>query len=302
MREAAIDTHRSTARGARSRTGGAPPLDDLIGEGPIGRNAPRRGGVSSAAIAAQRLGGGRSAGRAAQSRREKRFSTMVRARLPRIRPLKALTIAAFGVALVGIVANAMIFQRGHRPAPLFGLGHTIDGASDAAQRTAAALPPPAPPVPAEKTGTIPTPLSAAAVPAAPAEPAQPVVAAPKATPEHHAPKIHHEESAKPKAEGVATATAHPRPGHPAVAKAEHRSAAKVDPVAQLLAGEPHTAATDVKAKPVAKPPVKAEAKATAPAEPARAAKAAAVAPAAHLHHHVAEKASAETAKPAAQTD
>ncbi len=325
MRDAAIDTHRSPARGSgRARAAGAPPLDDMVGEGPVSRGAPRRGGITSAAVAAQRLGGGRSPDAAARGRRGPGLAARFYGRLPRIRPLKALTVAAFGVALVGIVANAMVFQRGHHPSPLFGLGRSVDGTSDAAERTAAAVPAPAVPAPVENTGTI---LPTVAAPVDPAPPA--AAAPPKPAPVHHAAaKVHREEASASKPAGPTAA--HPRPGRPAQAKAEAKPDAKpepkVDPVARLLAGPAHPAKPDVKAAPAAKPdakaaPVagatpaakvapavkahgvsdaKAEPKPAAAGEAARPAKVAAAAP--HPHHRLAATAPAEGAKPAAEAE
>ena len=231
------------------------------------RPAPRRAAATSAAIAAQRLGGGRAARGAAGVQRGAGVLARFRGRLPRIRPLKALTVAAFGVALVGIVANAMVFQRSSHPSPLFGLGRSVDGASDAAQRSAAALPPPPQPVPVEKTGTIP---AAPAIPAAAPDPAPPVAAgvASKPAPVHHAAALHHEE-AKPKP--PAAAAAHPRPGRVETAKVEPKTEAKADPVAKLLAGTAHPAKTAPGATP-------------------------------HPHHRVAEKAPGDGATPAARTE
>ncbi len=290
MRDAAIDTHRSPARGSgRSRAAGAPPLDDMVGEGPVSRGTPRRGGITSAAVAAQRLGGGRSA---ARGRAGPGLVARFYGRLPRVRPLKALTVAAFGVALVGIVANAMVFQRGHHPSPLFGLGRSVDGAPDAAG-TAAALPAPPVPAPVEKTGTIPP------APAAPVEAPPPAAApAPSPAPAHHAAaRVHREDVPAPRS-AAATAMAHPRPGHaaPAHAKAEPRpekSEAGADPVAKLLAGEARPA------KPEAKPGSKPDAKPAAAAASPRSAKVAA-APSLHPHHRPAATASAGKPAPEAE--
>ncbi len=287
MRDAAIDTHRSAARGAdRSRSAGAPRLDDLVGEGPVSRTAPGRGGITSAAIAAQRLGGGRSSRGPARGPGRSGALTRLRGRLPRIRPLKALTIAAFGVALVGIVANAMVFQRSSHVPPVFGLGRSADAMPDAAARTAAAVPAPAAPAPIEKTGTI---ASVIAAPEA-APPVAPTGATPRPAPIHHAaPKVHHDETAA-KPDATVAKAAHPRPGHPAGAKVVSKSDAKVDPVARLLAGTAHPAPA------IAKAPAKPAA--TTGATPP--AKTAAAAPA--PHHRLAQKTSGESAKPAGKTE
>ena len=213
--------------------------------------------------------------------------------------MKALTVAAFGVALVGIVANAMVFQRGHHPSPLFGLGRSVDGSSDAAQLTAAALPAPVPPVPVERTGTIP---QAAAAPVDLGPPA--IAATPRPAPVHHAAaKVLHESGSTPKAADAARAGAHPRPGHPAGAhvtvgsKVEAKAAAKADPVAKLLAGASHPATAQAKASPTGKA---APAARSAPAGQSNAETAAS--PASHPHHRLAATAPADGGKPASRTE
>ena len=236
MRDAAIDPLRQPGRGAaRPRTAGAPPLDGVLddGMGPRGqKGSARQGRATSAAIAAQRLGGGRNVALSvAQARRRAApgLLSRLRARLPRIRPLRALAVAAFGIALVGIVANAMVFQHGRHPAPLFGLGRSIDGQPEVGQQAAApSLPAPVPvSPPVERTGstTPPAPSPAAVEP-------DPVAVAPKpvpAAPVHRAaaPKARHEEARHEDGIGAMLAAkpaAHPRPGQ--AVKAAAKPAAK----------------------------------------------------------------------------
>ena len=217
----------------------------MLGEG-LGprsnKSAARTSGPSSAAIAAQRLGGGRAA--AARRRSEPGFAARLKARLPRIRPFKVLTVSAFSIALVGIVANAMIFQRGHHPAPLFGLGRSVDGQPEAAppsvversapvatpavpaprEPAALAPPPPAPPVVVD-----PTPRAAAAVPPKPVH--------------HAAPKPHQVDAIGGLLSAAPKPAAHPRPG--AVAS-KPSAAAKPAPVTDAAGTASH-------AKPVTKP-------------------------------------------------
>ncbi len=230
LRDAAIDSHPQPGRGAaRPRTAGAPPLEGMLGEGVSPRGpkpASRQNRVASAAVAARRLGGGRALGRG--ERGEPGLVTRLRSRLPRIRPFKALTVSVFSIALVGIVANAMVFQRGRHPAPLFGLGGSVDGQPDAAQRTVAVAPPPAPAPAADHTGTISPALTP--VPAQTLDLAPPVaIAAPKPVPTHHvaAPKPHRQDGIGGLLAGTAPASAtHRRPGHPAAKpEASHADAA-----------------------------------------------------------------------------
>ena len=259
MRDAAIDPLRQSGRGgARVRSSGAPSLDGMVDERPAPRGsktgAARVGGVmTSAAIAAQRLGGRRGGPSVARGRSTPGALARLRGRLPRIRPFKALTVGVFSVALVGIVANAMVFQRGRHPAPLFGLGHSVEGAPDPAQQ-AAASPPPAP-VPVEPTGTI-------APPAAPVPAAPPAAAAAPASAPRHAAAKRREDGIGGLIKAVApSAAAHPRPGRPASRPA----------TADAAATHPRPAA-----RPEAKPDVKprpehrarAEATAAADARPA----------------------------------
>ena len=224
LRDAAIDPHRQSGRGAaRARSAGAPPLDGMLGEGSASRVAQpvaRKSAMTSAAIAAQRLGGGRTAAAAlagGRRRAEPGFVSRLRSRFPKVRPLKLLTTSIFSVALVGIVANAMVFQRGRHPAPLFGVGQPGDGPGEAAPRAASAAPATAP-APAERTGSVPP------VPVAPVVEAPAPVAAPAARPApvHRAAARPHREDRAATLPGTkpppSTAEArHPRPGH--VAKA-----------------------------------------------------------------------------------
>lgn len=218
LRDAAIDSHPQPGRGnARPRTSGAPALEGMLGEGVSPRGpkpVSRQGRVSSAAVAARRLGGGRVLGGGRPG--DPGLLMRLRARLPRIRPLRAFTVSVFSIALVGIVANAMVMQRGHHAAPLFGLGGSVDGQPDAAQRTVAVAPLPVS-APVDHTGTIAPFLSPAPV-SAPADFGPPVaVATAKPTPIHHvAAKPHHQDDIG----GLLTGTApdpatHRRPGHPA---------------------------------------------------------------------------------------
>ncbi len=214
MRDAALDPLRPTLRGAtRPRSSGAPPLDGMLGEGLSPRSpkpAARSNGPTSAAIAAQRLGGGR--GAASRRRNEPGIAERLKARLPRIRPFKILAVSAFSIALVGIVANAMIFQHGHHPAPLFGLGRSIDGQPDALRTVGE---PPAP----VATPAVPAPLQPAALAPPPSAPPVVVDPAPRAAAPVGLKPIHHT-AAKPQPAdaigGLLSASsapvAHPRPG------------------------------------------------------------------------------------------
>ena len=217
LRDAAIDPHRQSGRGAaRARSAGAPPLDGMLGEATASRVAQpvaRKSAMTSAAIAAQRLGGGRTAAAAlagGRRRAEPGVVSRLRSRFPKVRPLKLLTTSIFSVALVGIVANAMVFQRGRHPAPLFGVGQSGDGQGEAPPRAASAAPAPAP---AERTGSVPPP------PVAPvAEPTAPVAApAARPAPVHRAARPHQEDRAATlpgTKQPTPTAEArHPRPGH-----------------------------------------------------------------------------------------
>ena len=251
LRDAAIDPHRSSGRAPRSRTAGAPPLDGLLDEAPGARGArgpAKPGRMTSAAIAAQRLGGGRNVAMSVAKARRRAAPGLLarlRGRLPRVRPLRALTISAFAVALVGIVANAMVFQHGRHPAPLFGLGRSLDGQVDADRQ--AATPVPSAPVPAERTGSVPPPAPApAAVEPAPA----PVAAKPAPA---AVPPAHHAAGAKPRHEdGIGSLlaakpgphAAHPRPGAAAAAahRAELKAAEKTKPQAEAAAADRRAAA------------------------------------------------------------
>ena len=217
LRDAAIDPHRQSGRGAaRARSAGAPPLDGLLGEGTASRVAQpvaRKSAMTSAAIAAQRLGGGRTAAAAlagGRRRAEPGVVSRLRSRFPRIRPLKLLTTAVFSVALVGIVANAMVFQRGRHPAPLF--GQSAEGQGEAVNHAAATAAAPAP-APVERTGSVPS-----ASPAPAAAPAPVAAPAARPTPIHRAATRPHPEDragavpgAKPPA--ASAEARHPRPGH-----------------------------------------------------------------------------------------
>lgn len=214
MRDAAIESHPQPGRGnARPRSSGAPPLEGMLGEG-VSPRAPkpasRQGRIPSAAVAAKRLGGGRVLGGGRQG--DPGLLMRLRARLPRIRPLRALTVSVFSIALVGIVANAMVLQRGHHAAPLFGLGGSVDGQTDAAQRTVAVAPLPIP-APADHTGTI----APAPMPAPAADFGPPVaIATPKPMPIHHVAARPHQDGIGDLLAGTAPDPAtHRRPGHPA---------------------------------------------------------------------------------------
>ena len=251
LREAAIDPLRHPGRGpARPRTAGAPPLDGVLDEGVTARGAKgsgRQGKASSAAIAAQRLGGGRNVALSvAQARRraEPGLLARMRGRMPRVRPLRAVTISVFSLALVGIVANAMVFQHGRHPAPLFGLGRSIDGQPEVGQQAAAPAPAP---LPAERTGSLAPPPAPAVV-----EPRPEAVAPKPVAPVHRAavPKPRHEDGiGSLLAPGSAAPVAHPRPGSATAQKAPvRRSEPKPEaktaeaPVAQRAAD--HRAASE----------------------------------------------------------
>ncbi len=212
LRDAAIDPLRQPARGAaRPRPAGAPSLDGLLDDGAPSRAArpvARRTAIGSAAIAAQRLGGRTAAAalRGARGPAEPGLVARLRARLPKVRPFKALTIATFSLALVGIVANAMVLQRGRHPAPLFGLGQSAEDPAEGAPSRSAALPPPPAAAPVERTGSLAPPAAPALDPAPPAAP----------VPAAHAPaRPHRAEPAAAPAKPLAHALAkpHPRPGH-----------------------------------------------------------------------------------------
>jgi hypothetical protein len=243
LRDAALDPLRPTLRGAnRSRSSGPPPLDGMLGEGISPRpskSSSRKSGPTSAAIAAQRLGGGRVA--ATRRRDDPGFVGRLRARLPRIRPFKLLTVSAFGVALVGIVANAMVFQHGHHPAPLFGFGGSIDGRAEPVQHAAAEpsaaasapVPAPAAPIPAVNPPIVaPPPVPSVVVDpvprAAPAAP-KPIVA------HHTAPKPHGTDAIGNLLSTAApSSAAHPRPGHVAAKAASAASPSGSQEAAHLL--------------------------------------------------------------------
>lgn len=218
LRDAALDPLHSAVRGSsRAKPSGAPPLDSMLGEGLSPRPAKpaaRAKGPSSAAIAAHRLGGGRAA--AGRRRAEPGLAARLAARLPRVRPFKLLTVSAFSIALVGIVANAMIFQRGHHPAPLFGLGRSIDGQPEAAQPSVAerstTVAPPATPAPLDRAALAPPPPAPpAVVDPAPRLPAAPV--APKPNLVHHAaPKPHQVDAIGGLLSAATVTQPHPRPG------------------------------------------------------------------------------------------
>lgn len=247
LRDAAIDPLRQPGRGpSRARSFGAPPLDGVADEG-LGsrRRAPsgrQPGGEASASVAARRLGGGRAApafGETPQDGGMVGRAGWLNGRLPRVRPLKALTVVAFAVSLVGILANAMVFQRGRQAGPLFGLGRSIDGQADAAPPRAVAPPPAAPSVlmgPAERTGAISAPMASPPVPqAAPAKPAVTLPAAPKP---HRSDPVAAAPGDGGPSKPRAVAEHHPRPGH--AAKPVPRTAADPsDPVAKLLARTAH---------------------------------------------------------------
>ena len=139
------------------------------------------------------------------------------------RPGVIVAGASFAAVMTGIVANALILQKGHHPSPLFS-----PAATETAQPAPVPLPPPAPRQVLEQPAApaeAPAPAPAAPVedvPAAPAPTARPATATP------------HAAAKKPAAHPAAThvaATAHKEaaaPGHKA-APAVHK-----DPIAQLL--------------------------------------------------------------------
>ena len=129
MRDAAIPSNRQPRRGG------------------TGRSAPERprGDLSSAEVAAQRLGGdlGRSTGRTGGPAR--RTATARRWGIPpvlkRVRPVKALTTVVFSAALVGIVANAVLFQKGLHTGTPFDILHGLPARPPAAPEKVAASDP-----------------------------------------------------------------------------------------------------------------------------------------------------------------
>ena len=140
------------------------------------------------------------------------------------RPGVIVAGASFAAVMTGIVANALILQKGHHPSPLF---------SPAPTETAQPAPVPLPPVVQRQVveqpaapADVPAPAPAAAVEDAPA--AQAPVAKPVSAPASHA------TTKKPAAHTAAThaaTTAHKEAAAPA-----HKAAPAVhkDPIAQLL--------------------------------------------------------------------
>ncbi len=266
MRDAALDPLRQSGRAPRRpRPSGAPPLDGVAGEGlspRVVKPVARDNGPTSAAIAAQRLGGGRAA---ARRRDAPGLVARLRERLPHIRPFKVLTVSAFSIALVGIVANAMVFQRGHHPAPLFGLGRSIDGQPATPPQSVAERPAPVTSPAVDRTGTG-TVAPAASAPAAVDPAPRPVEPAPRSAPAvHHAAKTRDPDAIDSLLSSAAPAAAHPRPGHVAVkgaakgdaaikaaptsasaAPADKAPARHADHAAKSAVGAPSLARTDPK--------------------------------------------------------
>lgn len=134
--------------------------------------------MSSAAVAARRLGGGHRATAPGSHESDGLLSRML-SRASRIKPFKALATVLFSLTLVGIVANAVVFQKGRHPAPLLGTSQAVP----AVQRNVAMRTPEPP------DAAAPPSLRSAMVPAVPA--AGPAVSAddiPSASVKRAAPK------------------------------------------------------------------------------------------------------------------
>ncbi len=135
MRDAAIDPLRPARRS---------------GAGP---GNPAFGGVtSSAAIAARRLGGHQAT--PSQSRGPDGLLAGILSRTSRIRPWKALATGLFSLTLVGIVANAVVFQKGRHPAPLLGTSQAVPAGQREAAATRTLDPPAAPAPPPARSGPV----------------------------------------------------------------------------------------------------------------------------------------------------
>ena len=173
MRDAAIDTPRQAQR-----------------SGTVRRNpSPSGAAPTSAAVAAQRLGGGRTRagtgprqtdgrGQWRETRDAPRAFSRLRGRLAPLISYKAVGAAAFSLVLIGIVANAVWFQRGRHPAPLFATGQT---ASEAGLPPAPPLPMPRPLAATNADATATGGATAAAASAAENVPVEPTPALPVKT-------------------------------------------------------------------------------------------------------------------------
>ena len=173
MRDAAIDTPRQAQRSGTGR-----------------RNAnPSGAAPTSAAVAAQRLGAGRtragavprqSGGRGQwrEIRADPSAFSRLKARFAPLISLKAVGGAAFSLVLIGIVANAVWFQRGRHPAPLFATGQT---ASEAGLPPSPPLPMPRPVAATEVNATAPGGAIAVAASAVTETPVDPTPALPVKT-------------------------------------------------------------------------------------------------------------------------
>ena len=173
MRDAAIDTPRQAQRSGTGRRNSS-----LPGAAP-----------TSAAVAAQRLGGGRTRagagprqsdgrGQSRAIRDQPSAFSRLRTRLTPLVSYKAVGGAAFSLVLIGIVANAVWFQRGRHPAPLFGAGQTI---SEAGLPPSPPLPMPRPPAETEADAIAPGGATVAAASAVADVPVDPTPALPVKT-------------------------------------------------------------------------------------------------------------------------
>ena len=133
------------------------------------------------------------------------------------RPGMIVAGASFAAVMTGIVANALILQKGHHPSPLF---------SPAPAEAAVPVPPPAPRQALAQP--VPAPEAPAPAPAIMETPAPVVTPATKSTPA----AAPHAAAKKPAAH--AAAAAHPIPTHKEAAAPAHKVPVHKDPIAQLL--------------------------------------------------------------------
>jgi len=166
--------------------------------------------MGSAAVAARRLGGGHRAA-APGSHESDGLLTRMLSRASRIKPFKALATGLFSLTLVGIVANAVVFQKGRHPAPLLGTSEAVPaGQRNVATRTPE--PPDAAAPPSVRSAMIPAvPVAGSAVPADDIPSASVKRAAPKRQPVDGIGKLLHAKGAVAETDPAGPASTEKRP-------------------------------------------------------------------------------------------